>query len=232
MRTSLFALLIALVLGSMAHAQEIRPRTAAGDKALLFSVNGFGAFGVGGSYAGSQPVTTLGLDTLFNMRLTSPIFGFGMRWYLGQNVALRASVGGASGTSYTPRAGDTTGATDDVTDIYLGISPALEFHIVNTGRLTVYAGGMLNYSTNLHATGTDYDDPKGTSSKKSYATFGGGALFGAEYFPWRSVSFGAEYQLTAAWTSSSSEFKGTTSDGTSYFDLGISSVAVMMGVYF
>ena len=175
MRTSLFALLIALVLGSMAHAQEIRPRTAAGDKALLFSVNGFGAFGVGGSYAGSQPVTTLGLDTLFNMRLTSPIFGFGMRWYLGQNVALRASVGGASGTSYTPRAGDTTGATDDVTDIYLGISPALEFHIVNTGRLTVYAGGMLNYSTNLHATGT-WADPARRRLDVSASTTAGSGL--------------------------------------------------------
>ena len=75
-------------------------------------------------------------------------------------------------------------------------------------------------------------DPSGLPGPTPNSRLWGGALFGAEYFPWRSVSFGAEYQLTAAWTSSSSEFKGTTSDGTSYFDLGISSVAVMMGVYF
>jgi hypothetical protein len=232
MRTLLFPLLTILIVGSIASSQEITPRTSAGSKALMFSVNGFGAFGVHGSYAGSQPLTTLGLDTLFNMHLTSPIFGFGMRWYLANNTALRVSLGGASGTSYTPRPGDTTGETDDVTDIYLGIAPALEFHIVNSGPLTVYTGGMLNYSTNLHANGTDSDDPKGTSTKKTYSTFGGGAILGAEYFPWRSVSFGAEYQLTGAWTSSSTQHKGVTTDGNSYFDLGISSVAVALSVYF
>ena len=128
MRKILVTLLLVFTLGCVAHAQDTKPRTASGDKALMFSITGLGTFGIGGSYAGTLPVTLAGFDTLFDdfgIRVAAPLYGFGMKFYLGDNVALRAAIGGGTSTVSTPRAGDTTGKTDDVHDIYFGVAPAL-----------------------------------------------------------------------------------------------------------
>jgi hypothetical protein len=234
MRKFFFSLFIGLVLCTAAYSQDTKPRTSSGDRALLFSINGLGTFGIGGSYAGTLPVTTIGIDTVFaafGLRPSLPLLGFGMKFYLSDNLALRVALGGGSTTSFTPRAGDTTGATDDVTDLAVGLAPGLEFHLVNAGPVTVYTGAVVNYGMTLHADG-DASNVNENHTQRTYSTFGGSAIFGAEYFPWSSVSLGAEYQLGVSHTSSSTENRGKTTDGRSYTDIGISSIAVSLGVYF
>jgi len=234
MKKIFFSLILCLTFCGAVYAQDTKPRTSSGDKALLFSINGFGTFGINGNYAGTAAVTLLGMDTLFSnfgIRTGTPIYGIGMKFYLGDNLALRASLGGGSTTVSTPQAKDTTGKTDDVTDVFFGVAPALEFHLLSAGPVSAYAGAMLNYSMTLHTDG-DASDPEQNHTQRTYNTFGGGAIFGVEYFPWSAVSLGAEYQLSANFTSSSTENKGKSTDGKSYMDIGISTLAVSLGVYF
>ncbi len=232
MKRFALTILIAAAFVCTANAQDTKPRTNSGDKALQFSFNGFGDFGVGGARAGSVPFTLLGFDSLFTgFRISQPIVGFGMKYFLSDNVALRGAVGLGSSTASTPRAGDTTGKTDDVKDLILGITPGLEFHLVKTGPVTAYTGVFVSYSHSSNTTG-DPDDTLRSTTTKSYNSIGGGAIFGVEYFPWSAISFGAEYQLGVLSSSSSSENKGKTTDGKSYLDIGIGAFAVMLGVYF
>jgi hypothetical protein len=233
MRKFFLTLLLGLMFVGIAHAQDTKPRTASGDKALMFSITGLGTFGIGGSYAGTLPVTLAGFDTAFDdfgIRVAAPLYGFGMKFYLGDNVALRAAIGGGTSTVSTPRAGDSTGKTDDVHDVYFGVAPALEFHIVNAGPVSVYTGATVNFSTTVHSSGDEADTI--AYKKRSYSTFGGSAILGVEYFPFSALSLGAEYQLGVASTSSSSTAGKKESDGKSYLDIGISTLAVSLGVYF
>lgn len=231
MRTCIIGLFLLAIAAGGASAQDTRPKTSAGDRALLFSFNGFGDFGVNGSTAGSAPLTFFGIDTTFNIRLLSPIYGFGIKYYLGDNVALRASLGLGSSTVSIPRSEDTTGRTDDVTDLILGVTPGLEFHLVNTGPVTAYTGIFASFSGSWNFSG-DKEDTIADSTTRSYSSFGGGAVFGVEYFPWNSISLGAEYQLGVSVSSSSTEHKGESTDGPGYFDIGIGAFAVQLGVYF
>ena len=235
MKNILSSMLIFFAVAAVAIAQDTKPRTASGDKALLFSINGLGTFGVGGSYAGNIPTTGIGaLDSLvesFGLRTMTPLFGFGMRYYLNDNLAFRGALGFGSSTKSAPRPNDTTGKTDDETSMLLGIAPAIEIHLVNAGPVTAYTGAFFNYSARWKFSGDEADTVRGTTTQ-SYNMIGGGALFGVEFFPWNAVSFGAEYQLGVYSTTSSTDVKGKSTDGTSYLDIGIGSLAVMLGVYF
>jgi opacity protein-like surface antigen len=232
MKKLFFCMLICLAVTGIAKAQDTKPKTQSGNKALLFSISGLGTFGITGAESGSVPFTTLGFDTIFTgLRLQQPIYGIGMKFYLADNLALRAGVGFASSTQSTPRTNDTTGKTDDVTDVILGLSPALEIHLVNAGPVTAYTGAFVNFSTRVNTSGDESDTLVGTTTK-TYTSFGGGAMFGVEYFPWSAVSLGAEYRLGVTSTSSSTDRKGVSKDGPSYLDIGIGAFAVNLGVYF
>lgn len=232
MNRFLLGLLTAFTVVSFATAQDTKPKTSSGDKALLFSFNGFGDFGVNGARAGSVPFTLLGFDTLFTgFRISQPVVGFGIKAYLSDNLAFRSALGLGSSSQSTPRANDTTGKTDDVTDLIVGISPALEFHLAKAGPVTAYAGAFATFSASWNFSGDEADTLRGTTTK-SYTSIGGGALFGVEYFPWSAISLAAEYQLGVVASSGSVNNKGTSKDGKSYLDIGIGAFAVTLGVYF
>jgi len=231
MKKFFVCLLFFVFAAGIVSAQDTKPRTSSGDKALLFSINGFGDFGVTGARAGNVPFSFMGIDTIFNIRLLAPVYGFGIKFYLSDNIALRTSLGFGSTTVSTPRTGDTTGKTDDVTDLIFGINPGLEFHLVNAGPVTAYTGVFANFIGSWSFSGDEADTVVGTTTK-SYSGFGGGAIFGVEYFPWSSISLGAEYQLGVMVSSSSTDRKGKSTDGPSYLDIGIGSFAVQLGVYF
>lgn len=231
MRKFIISLFFFVAVIGIASAQDTRPKTSSGDKALLFSFNGFGDFGVAGAHAGNVPFSFFGLDSILQMRLMRPLYGFGIKFYLADNVALRGSLGLGSSTTSTPRANDTTGKTDDVTDLVFGINPGLEFHLVNAGPVTAYTGVFVNYTGSWNFSGDEADTLVGTTTR-SFSSFGGGAIFGVEYFPWSSVSLAAEYQLGVSATSTSTNRKGVTADGPSYLDIGIGAFAVTLGVYF
>jgi opacity protein-like surface antigen len=214
-------LVVCVVACNVARAQSTTPKTSSGDKALLFSINGFGTFGVGSSLIGSVPVGG-DSDQVF------PFVGFGMKLYISDRTALRGALGFGLSSKSTPNGADSIPKTTSSTTT-IGIAPAIEFHMMNAGPVSGYLGAFVLFATSSSST-----TPRGVDSLKSSGsgmTFGVGGILGAEFFPWSNISLAAEYQLGLSVTSTSSEFRNTTTDGPTITNVGIGSLAVILGVY-
>lgn len=225
MKPLLLACIVLLFMcGSTAVAQNVTPKDKSGDKALVFSINGFGNFGVGGVPVGTT--TVIGFGTQFDASLP----GAGIKYYMSDRVAIRAGVGLRTASTSSD---DTTGADTSVTSF--GIGPGIEFHLVNAGPVSGYVGAALGFSSNSvkvegRAPGSPFESTLSSSS------FGIMALLGAEFFPWSNISLGAEF--TAGFSSDSRSSKTTIGTVSSETDLpgltsiGIGSAAVFLGIYF
>ncbi|MEP7220064.1 MAG: outer membrane beta-barrel protein [Bacteroidota bacterium] len=228
------AIIFAATFG-IAKAQENKPHTASGNKTLLFSINGFGDFGVGGSYAGSVPLGNSTVDSMFRAlgelvgtSLIRPVYGFGMRFFVADNVGLRIALGFNSTSNSTPRVTGTTTTTDKDSRMAFGISPGLEFHVAHAGPVSFYTGGVLSYAMSMTSKGQDSTETSATQS-----AFSINGLVGAEFYPWENVSLGAEYQVGVRFASTSSKAKGTSTDGPSSTDIGIAGpIRVALGIGF
>lgn len=214
MKRLFFILLVGVAALATARAQDTKPKTQAGDKSILFTMNGFGDFGVSGVVVASTPDSNV-------FSFTRPIFGAGVRFYLSDNTALRVGLGFNMTSTTTPNAIDTTGNSDaTVSQMAFGISPAIELHLVNAGPVSVYTGGMVSFGMASSSSGPD--SAQATSSQTG---IGVGALLGVEFFPWNNVSIGAEYQLGLMLNSTSFKVGSTSADGPSSTSIGISGPA-------
>jgi hypothetical protein len=201
-------------------AQENTPRTSEGDRALLFSINGFGDFGVRGTVAGSLGSMNAG-DSAFDA--ASPVYGIGAKYFIAPRTAIRVALGlglfsQSDGSGGIGGAGATTFA----------ISPALEHHLVQSGAITAYVGGFVSLATRSSTNGGEATNEVSRSS----TTISLGGMLGVEFFPWNAISFGAEYQLGANFNSFTSEVNGGNPvDLPGTTEVGIGTVAVKLGVY-
>jgi hypothetical protein len=214
------ALLIAMTAVVVASAQGDRARTKSGETSIDFTLNGFGDFGATGAYIGSTPPgNTLGdslismLSQLVGQRFIRPIFGAGMTVYVADNVALRLGLGANLVVNATPQ-----DSGDDLTrtNLALGFSPAVEVHIVNTGPVSIYTGGVFSVATAFAWSGADDNRRQDTQ-----VGYGGGAILGAQFYPWNNVSLGAETQFGIEITNSTLEIGDESSDGPTATHIGI-----------
>ena len=218
MRIFLASGIALLLCCAAARAQENTPRTAEGDRALLFSINGFGDFGVRGSIAGTAG-SGFGGDSALGSGV--PIYGVGGKLFIAPRLAVRLALGlGLS--SQAEDSGGSGGASSSA----FALSPAIELHLVQAGSITSYVGGFLSYARRTSGSGSE-----GTEFSSASSSIGLGAMLGVEFFAWSRMSFGAEYQLGVRFNSSSSTSAGNTSARPGTTDIGIATVAVRLGVY-
>jgi hypothetical protein len=222
MKRFCFILLFAMLVSVLARAQENKPVTQMGTTSFNFTFNGFDGFGAGGSYVGSVPPgNTLGdsllnqLNLLLGQRFIRPIYGFGVTFYVADNVGLRIGFGANMASNNTPRAGDTTGAEDTETNLALGFSPALQIHIVNSGPVTLYTGVIFSVASAFAWQGAD--DSRTVDTQMGY---GGGAILGTEFYPTSNLSLGLETQIGVDVTTTSRKVKNKSTDGPGTTNIG------------
>jgi len=210
MKKLLLVLFIMVVSANIAFAGT--PMTNQGDHALSFYVNGLGDFGVG-------EVWVAGASGLGN------IYGFGGKYFMSQDMALRANLGFGTSTVKTPAG---TAGDNESTNLEIALRPGLEWHCPPVANsISPYWGfeAMFGYAKNT------FKPAGGTESNTSGQVFGAGVFAGAEWFPWDAISFNAEYGLGFSSSSTKSESGGVSVDGPTYTNIGIMSWAVGLNVY-
>jgi outer membrane protein W len=173
MKARLMAGVLAVaVAASFAWAQDFTPSAAQGSFAGLFSFNGLSNLGAG-DYNG----------------------GFGMKFYLADNMAIR---GGLQFATYgyidyaNPGAGQ-TGLDGEESALQLGINGAFEYHLA-TGRVSPYVGAGLSFTTTSAQDKTVNGIP-GVGGYYAGTALSVGALAGLEFFVTKEISLSAEYML-------------------------------------
>jgi opacity protein-like surface antigen len=206
MKQLLLVLFIVVVAANLAFAGT--PMTAKGDKSLGFWVNGLGDFDLSGVHAAG------GLD------------GISFKYFLSQDMALRANA--AFGTSTTKTPVGTTGDNEN-TSTGIALRPGLIWHCPPVaGAISPYWGieGSFGWVKNSFKPAGG-----GAESSNSGTVFGAGVLLGAEWWAWDGISFNAEYNLGFTSTSTKSEAGGTSTDGPSMTAIGIDWWTVGLNVY-
>jgi opacity protein-like surface antigen len=211
-----FALLISL--GVAFGADKLAAQTNQGDKALLFTINGLGDFGIGGAPAGMLVYETDGSADF------ETYSGIGFKTFLSDGIALRIGLGYSSGSVTTK-----TDAGDEINSLSLmSIQPAIEYHLYQAEAVSIYTGAGISYTK--YSMSSDVPD----TDKITYSISGLGfaGLLGAEFYPWKNVSFGAEYQLGYASGSSKADNGTDNTDGPKASMIGIQTIGVTLGIHF
>ena len=214
-------LVVTVLLMCVCVAFAAEPKTKSGDKALMFTINGLGNFGVG-----SAPV----VGELYSLDHNgSPdrhgLYGFGGKWYISDNTAFR----GAVNFSWEKTETKSPQGTSENSETFIGFAPGLEWHFGTAGPVTGYFGGMAEFGWRKDNLKPAVTNP--VESNGSGTLFGVAAIMGAEYFPWDMVSLGAEYNLGFTTNSTKVEAGGTSTDGPTVTNIGIGSWAVTLSVY-
>ncbi|HNW61140.1 MAG TPA: outer membrane beta-barrel protein [bacterium] len=217
-RFLLMSMALLLALSPAIGADKLQPKTQRGDKALLFTINGLGDFGISGAPAGM-----LVWDSEDGIEI-SHYQGIGFKTFLSDGLALRIGLSFASnGLTTETDAGD----KEDSQSI-LSIQPAIEYHLYQAEAVSIYAGGGL-YLARLKMSSKvpDVDEVSYTMSSLGFA-----GLIGAEFYPWKSVSLAAEYQIGYASGSSTYDDGTDETDGPKAKVMGINAIGVTLGVHF
>lgn len=214
MKRILSMLMIIVVTAGLVRAEEGKPMTNAGNTAALFSFSGLAFFGIGGLFnvgwptqyptggfgqasggGGNTPMALVANTTL--------VPGIGLRYYLANNMALRAGIGfGSVGT--TTKNGDPTLSDNTTSASLLGIQALLEVHLNGFGSLSPYLGGGVGFQSASVGGKTYFGTNSSSETKTSATTINIGAMAGFEWFVMNRVSLGAEYQLQVSLLSGSS----------------------------
>ncbi len=212
MKRLLLVGLVLLLAAGFATAGE----TKQGTTTLNFLINGLGTFGVNGSTAGTANGNYL--------------YGFGASYYIQDDMAIRLGLAFNRWNS-NEKDVNVTGDEQDFTQMAFGIQPALLWFFMNEGPVSAYwgPGVMFGMSSNESV----YTPPTGaaSTSKTSYTDFGVGIIMGAQWMAWEQVAFNAEYMISYNSSASDTESGGTTTDGPSITEFGISSWSVGLNLF-
>jgi opacity protein-like surface antigen len=220
-RLLLVAMIVLLAVGVMNAGERM---TKAGTWSLNFTVNGLGDFGVIGA-----PVSSVTFfDENANLQ-SATLYGFGGSYFLNDDMALRANLT----FNNTNQNVKNTGGESDLTMQAWGITPAFLWYMGGDGPVAAYWGPQVSYSMISAESETTPVSGTGTTETGKGTTFGVGVVMGAQWWAWDQVAFNAEYTL--GYSSTTTEYEvtgGTTSDGPTFTDFGISNWAVGLGFYF
>ena len=189
-------LLCTMIPLSTCLAEEIAPSIGLHSKAMLFSFSGLSVLGAG-AFEG----------------------GFGGKYYLMENIAIRGSLQFLTASASTPG----TITDGDTSATRFGLSAAAEYHLLKT-RVSPYVGGGLSFSTTSTSDKNAVNTAGGTQTTtknkiggesiggKTYlggTGFGINGLAGVEFFIAKEVSLSAEYQLGYSLLSEADQVAGT-----------------------
>jgi hypothetical protein len=212
------ACLVTLGLASASHAQGdadiIRPITASGSAAFLFSLNGLGDFGFGGPIVGGTALSDQQINagqTVSNTGGNTMMPGVGAKFFVSDNTALRVSLAFRLYEDGKETIGNsTTGGPGKVQRNTTGINFGGEYHFRPLYSTSPYLGALISFVTdNFKRTYTPEGSASLITNLKS-TSFGVGAVVGFNWFFTRGLALGGEYTLGFTSTSSVFEFPGTT----------------------
>lgn len=201
---SLAVLAVVIGVSGSAFAQDnnndiIRPITKQGSAAFMFTLGGLGTFNL------SAPSLGPGLGNA----------GFGMKYFLADDVALRVLLGLNMNSTNTPVSG---GSDVTKTNNGFGLGVGVEYHFRPLYSTSPYIGGQIGFASGSTDNGLDAPLKVETSSTSLSIA----ALAGFNWFFTRGLAVGAEYSLGFTSTNGTTTQGGTENDnpGTSMIGLG------------
>jgi opacity protein-like surface antigen len=189
-RLVLLALLLipgSIIAQTTQTAGGITPRATSGDFALLFDLGGLANLALNGFSPSGGDTTTVGA-------------GFGAKYFIANNVALRLALTLESNNATRPI--DSI-YNDEFSAFRLGVAPSVTVNVVTSGPVAGYVGGGISFATTSST--SDPADSTQPNVDASGTSFGVAAIIGAEWFPWTNVSLAAEYNLGYARSTSDEE---------------------------
>jgi hypothetical protein len=191
-RLVLLALLFlpgALLAQTSTSTDGIRPRSSAGDFALLFDLGGLADLALNGFRGGVGDTSEVGA-------------GFGAKYFVADDIAVRLGLSVLTSSASRPVGSDSLGLNDEFSVFRFGITPSVLVNVMKTGPVAGYLGGQVSFATTT--SDNNPADELVADVEGSSTAFGVAGIIGAEWFPWQSVSLSAEYVLGFA-TSSAEE---------------------------
>ena len=223
MHKLIFTVILLILIGTVANAQNSKGYFKEGSKALLFEFNGLADLGAG-SFNG----------------------GLGGKYFITRKMAIRGSLQFMDLNEDIPFQGD-GGVDGDRNANHFGLSAAVEVHF-DTSRVNPYFGGGLGFGitsterktavndiTNQTTIKNDIDGEFGYYGGTQFSVFG---ILGVEVFVIDNLSLAAEYQLGYVYLSRKDQevTQGNTTVTThqgSQTSLGLqSSGSLILSVYF
>jgi len=230
MRTVSLVVISLVLLTSFAFAQDVVPAVSAGSKAVLFDFSGLSFLGAG-AYEG----------------------GFGAKYFLSSDLAVRAGVLFANASDKIPaNPGPGQAGTDgERSATQFGVLGGVEWH-PGKGRVSPYmgVGAGISLTSTEHKTAviaptvqtTTKNDANGeTLNNKTYygaTALGVYGLVGVEFFLYKELSLGAEYRVGLTSSSKKDEEVSAgsltqTTKGGSYTEISIMNTGtITLAVYF
>jgi opacity protein-like surface antigen len=204
---------LAVVVGftGSAFAQDtnndiIRPITKQGSAAFIMSIAGLGTFNL------AAPVLGPGLGSA----------GFGMKYFLADDIALRILLGLNTRTE-APEEGN------DATQTGFGLGVGMEYHFRPLYSTSPYIGGQIGFASN----GTNNGGEGTAEVETSETDLAIAAIFGFDWFFTRGISVGAEYSLGFHSNSGTRTTGGTEADLPAISTIGFGGVgSVNLDVFF
>ncbi|MFI5201369.1 MAG: outer membrane beta-barrel protein [Candidatus Kapaibacterium sp.] len=185
-----FAFVLAFTFGiaRTSRAQDadkdvIKPLTAQGSAAFMFTISGLGSFGIGSPGLGSDTAGPI-------------LFGVGGKWYLADDLALRVLLA-LHTHSGNPNYPDSSSVKPSSTQFGIGVG--VEKHFRPLYSTSPYVGAQISFADQS----TDNGASGNAEFKTSSSTFGVAALAGFDWFFTKGIAAGAEMALGFSTTSNS-----------------------------
>jgi opacity protein-like surface antigen len=228
MNKVLAVVIAAMLVSTVALAQDVQPVVKAGAKSLNFTFGGFGAFGLGAAGVNG---------------------GISGSYFLKEDAALRVGLQVYSHSTTSPWNGTNPGSDGSTSVFALGIgADYLSYMNALTPRVRPYLGAGVSFTMQSSDYKPALPNPPGSGSLTETKggtngdglTFGVLGIAGAEFFLYPEISLSAEYQLNIFSLTSSADlvnsYQGqpsvTTKQGRATTILGFGSAGAGLHIYF
>ncbi|MBC8145582.1 MAG: outer membrane beta-barrel protein [bacterium] len=225
MKNALLILLTLVVVHGAVNAQPtnapVTPKSASGDFGLLFDLGGLANLALNGFNGPGGDTSDFGA-------------GFGAKYFIADNVAIRLAIALRSLSTDKPVGADPTEFVDKFSSFSTAITPSVTYNVVKSGGVAGYIGGQLSFGT--RSSSSTFADTSRAKTDASMSSIGVGAIIGAEWFPWSNISLSGEYVLGFATSSTESDiqtgsapsvhFKGDTETAIGVYSRGVLTAAM------
>lgn len=161
--------------------------------------------------------------------------GVGYQFYISKNAALRIPVGFGYSSELEEKP-DNTEADKESESWSLRLTPGIRYNLGKGEKVNIYTGAQLMFEYGSSTiSGKDF---KSNEELSSIYRWGIGAMLGAEWFPWKSLSFGLEYSPFLKFSGGSTDYNSGGFSQTdklpseTSFDTNMSSILLIVSFWF